>query len=318
MGISVERNNGLAENWKCILICSFMLLANTQYGFDSSTMSGFQAMVGFLKVFGYQDSTSKTGWSIDTVPQQLIASMVNIGTIVGVLSAAVFGQFFGRRLGIWVACLVSSVGVGLQVGASTLPVLYVGRVVIGASNAFFFTFSNTYCVEVTPAHLRGAIVSLFGIFVGIGNLLAAIADQQSSQLDSKLAYQIPLALTFTIPLVLSILVFFVPESPRWLLVMNRPADAERSLSMLRGTSLDPKFLKEEYTEMIRGIEHEKEIASSANILDIFKGTDLRRSIICVSIILSHASSGLFLFTGYSVSFIYTLLSSQVDIEPQST
>src|SRR3954463_5046072 len=79
------RETPVKDNWKCILICFAMSLANCQYGYDTATVAGFQAMVGFLKVYGYKDPKSKIGWNIETVPQQLISSFLQIGTIIGVL-----------------------------------------------------------------------------------------------------------------------------------------------------------------------------------------------------------------------------------------
>lgn len=145
-----------------------MSLANCQYGYDTATVAGFQAMTGFLKVYGYEDPKSKIGWNIETVPQQLISSFLQIGTIIGVLLTHLFARYFGRKPAIWAASLVSFVAAGLQVGTESLIGLYFGRLLIGASNGFFITFANIYTAEASPSHLRGAIVSFFGIWVSIG------------------------------------------------------------------------------------------------------------------------------------------------------
>lgn len=94
-----------------------------------------------------------------------------------------------------------------------------------------------------------------------------------------------------------------PES--WLLVHNRPEQAKRALERIRGNSLAPEYLQEEFVEMARGIDEEKELASSSSVLDIFKGTDRRRTIICLGTILSHAGAGLWLIIGYGVCSMST-------------
>jgi len=81
--ISNERNTPLLANWKCLIICCVMAIANCQYGFDTAAVAGFQAMIGFLKVFGYKDPKLPLGWNINTKPQQLISSFLNVGTILG-------------------------------------------------------------------------------------------------------------------------------------------------------------------------------------------------------------------------------------------
>jgi Sugar (and other) transporter len=71
---------------------------------------------------------------------------------------------------------------------------------------------------------------------------------------------------------------------------------------MRGASLRPEYLQEEFVEMQRGIEEEKELASSAAILDMFKGTDLRRTLLCVGAIVSHAASGIWFIISYRTFF----------------
>lgn len=261
-------------------------------------------MVGFLQVFGYKDPKGPTGYNIATTVQQLITSFLNVGTIIGVLLTATWGKYYGRKPAIWVASLISFVAAALQIGSEHVAALYVGRILIGVSNGFFITFANVYTAEVSPAHLRGSIVSFFGIWVSIGSILGAIANNFAKNIKNKHAYQIPLASLYAIPFCLSILVFFLPESPRWLLVQNRPEEARKSLEILRGNSFrnHPELLEEEFQEMSRGIEEEKELTSGSSFMDMFRGPDLRRTILCFAVIVSHTSSGLWLVVGYATFF----------------
>jgi len=305
MGHSKGRDTPTRDNWKCILICLAMSMANCQYGYDTATIAGFQAMVGFLEVYGYRDPTRKgIGWNIGTVPQQLISSFLNVGTIIGVMLTALWGRYYGRRPAIWLASLISFVAAGLQVGTTNLTGLYFGRILIGVSNGFYITFANVYTAEVSPAHLRGGIVSFFGIWVSIGSILGAVANNFSKDLLNKHAYQIPLASLYAIPTFLSLLVIFIPESPRWLLVHGRVDDARAALVKLRGNSFKnhPELFEEEFQEMKRGIEEEKELSRGSSFGDMFRGTDLRRTLLCYGVILSHSSSGIWLIIAYGTFF----------------
>ncbi|KAI1407526.1 general substrate transporter [Hypoxylon sp. FL1857] len=302
MGISSQRNNGFKENWKCALICLGMAFATTQYGFDVSIVGTFQTMPGFLMTFGYPDSTLKGGWGIATKDQQLIASFLNVGTMIGVLFISPFGRYFGRRHGIWMGTVIAFAGCATQIVATSISTLCVGRALMGASNAFFITFSNAYIVECAPPKLRGVGSAMFAITINIGTILGAIIDERTSHIMGRLSYQIPLACLFIFPALLSIFVFFIPESPRWLMLHERREEAGRSLTFLRGDSLEPQFLQEELVEIIRGVEEEKAIASASSFVDIFKGTNLRRTMLCVAVAVSRASSGVWVFLSYGTYF----------------
>lgn len=58
----------LWQNRKCLFLCCLVSMANMQYGFDLAAVGSLQAMPGFLKVFGYVDPSSSTGYGIDVSP----------------------------------------------------------------------------------------------------------------------------------------------------------------------------------------------------------------------------------------------------------
>ncbi|KAH8880557.1 MFS transporter [Thozetella sp. PMI_491] len=298
----IARRTHVKDNLKCLVICLCMALSNCQYGYDAGVVASFQAMTGFLKVFGYADKTLPGGWGIDTTSQQLITSFLNVGTIIGVLFAGLFAQYFGRRAGIWLACVVSYIGISVQIGATSIAGIVVGRTLLGASNAFFFTFTNAYVAECSPPDLRSVTSGVLGVMPGIGALIGTVTTYLTKGIDSKLCYQIPLACLFFFPTLLLVIAAVVPESPRWLLVQNRPLEAEKALFALRKGNISKQVVQEEFVEMSKGIEEENALASGAAFTDIFKGTNLRRTIICIGSMTSRASAGLWVFLSYGTYF----------------
>lgn len=83
-----------------------------------------------------------------------MTSLMNLGACVSALTAGLFGAYFGRKAALWVACVVCSGAVALQIGSTSAAGLYVGRFFLGFSNGFLVVFSTVYCSEVAPAHLR--------------------------------------------------------------------------------------------------------------------------------------------------------------------
>ncbi|KAK3326230.1 major facilitator superfamily domain-containing protein [Apodospora peruviana] len=136
----------------------------------------------------------------------------------------------------------------------------------------------------TPAHLRAVVSSLFGVWVSFGSMLGTIVNERTASYEgSRLSYQIPLATLYVIPVTLCVLMLFLPESPR----------------------LEPEYFIEEFVEMQTGIEEEKALAQSAAFWEMFKGSDLRRTLITIGVVLSHSSSGLWMFIAYSTFFFQT-------------
>ena len=302
----VLQSGGLRGNLKCVVICFCMALANCQYGYDTANISSFQAMKGFLQQFGYEDPSLKAhgGWGIDTRTQQLITSFLNFGTMFGVLFTGPFARYFGRRSGVLVATAIAYAGVSIQVGTTSIAGICAGRALVGASNAFFITFTNAYVAESSPAHLRSITSGIFGVMPGVGSVLGTITTYLTKGLESKLCYQIPLACLYFFPTILAVVACVVPESPRWLLVHKRKAEAEKALYALRAGSTSPDLVREEFILMARGIEEEEALAtSSARFTEIFKGANLLRTVICVGAITSRAASGLWVFLSYGVSWM---------------
>ncbi|KAI1614157.1 putative transporter [Exophiala viscosa] len=267
----------LWENRKCLLIAYVVAMANTQYGFDSAAVGALQAMPGFLKVFGYPDPTSPLGYGIDSTVQQLITSLLTLGAFVSSICAGLFGAFYSRKTALWTSCL-------------------------GFSNGFLVTFSNIYTSEIAPAHLRGVMVALFAYWVNIGAILGTIVDNYTKDRLDKGSYQIPIGCLYIVPVLLGTGLFFVPESPRWLLHHNKEGQARRALETLRAQSLPPEYFELEWAEMIRGVEEERRTAKSVGILDMFRGADLRRTLLCWGTIMTQAGSGSWFPIAYQTYF----------------
>lgn len=88
------------------------------------------AMPGFLKVFGYYDE-SKAKWAIDPTVQQLISSLMTIGTFVGSLAVGPFSARFGRRYGLWAASVINAFSTAIMLGTTNLGALYFARLILG-------------------------------------------------------------------------------------------------------------------------------------------------------------------------------------------
>ncbi|KAL3456640.1 general substrate transporter [Aspergillus heterothallicus] len=305
----------LWQNRKCLFLCCLVSMANLQYGFDLAAVGALQAMPGFLKVFGYEVPGSDMGYAIDSTVQQLITSLLTLGSFVSSLVAGYFSAYFGRRQALWLACIVNAIGVAIQIAAPSAGPLYVGRILLGFANGFLVTFSNIYTAEASPAHMRGVIVALFAYWVNIGSILGAAVDNETKDLMGRTSYQIPLACLYIVPAMLFVALFFVPESPRWLLHRGNMQAARKALEQLRGASYralrapssegdgeGPSLLEIEWAEMVKGVEEERSQAGGIAAMDMFRGVDLRRTLLCYGMIACQTASGIWFIIGYQTYF----------------
>jgi hypothetical protein len=122
-----------------------------------------------------------------------------------------------------------------------------------------------------------------------GTLVGTVIDNGTSTIKSKQAYIIPLGIVYVVPGILAIGMLFIPESPRWLLQMDREEAARKSLKWLRPF---PELVDAELAEMKAAIDAEKHIAVNVEIIDIWRNPiDRRRTLLAVGAVSLQAASG---------------------------
>ncbi|KIH86454.1 sugar transporter [Sporothrix brasiliensis 5110] len=302
MGAALAETS-LWANRKCLVICAVVAVANMQYGLDSAIVASLQAMPGFLKVYGHADPTAAGGYAIGSVFQQLIGSLLTLGAFLSSLVAGAFAHFFGRKPALWLACFLTALGCAIQIATESKGVVYLGRLVLGVGNGFLVTFSNIYTAEAAPAHLRAVMVALFSEWVNIGSIVGSVVTNACKNRLDKQSYQIPIGTLFVVPALLAAGLCFVPESPRYLMYKGRATAARAALETLRGDALPAEQLELEWVEMARGIEAEKRVASSIGPVDMYRGTDLRRTLLCYGVIASQTGAGSWFVISYATYFM---------------
>ncbi|GAA6006092.1 uncharacterized protein JCM10292_006546 [Rhodotorula paludigena] len=288
------------HNIRAFVLTLFVGFGTFQYNLDTTIINGFQAMQGFLRVFG--DPAPSGKYVIDKTFQQLITSLLQVGLILSSILIGPFSRYWGRRAGFFVASVIGVVALLIQEFVTTREPVYIGRLLLGMSNGAYVNLVVLWISETAPSHLRAPFVSSFQIFQGLGGIVGAVISKQFATRMDKLAYQAQLVVLFAVPLWFMIYAWFMPESPRWLATQDRLDDATRSLRRIRGPRYAEEHIQVEITAIKDAIAAEKAAQEGASVLDIFRGTDLRRTVLASCCATMHASSGINFLVGYSTIF----------------
>ncbi len=202
-------------------------LGGLLFGYDTAVISG---AIGFLQTHFDLTSTMK-GWA---------ASCALIGCVVGVLIAGYMSDKFGRRNTLILSAimfLISAIGTAVP---KTLTTFIIFRIIGGFGVGAASMTSPMYIAEISPARIRGRMVSVnqFAIVTGMlvvyfVNFFIAGAGDEAWNIDIGWRWMFG---SESIPaILLLVLLFFVPESPRWLVENKFRDKAFAVLEKAQGT-----------------------------------------------------------------------------------
>ncbi len=211
-------------------------LGGLLFGYDTAVIAG---VIGYLQQ-RFQLSPIMTGWA---------ASSAIWGCAFGAMTAGYLSDRFGRKRVLMITAIlfiVSSIGAMIPRNLTEFLVArFIGGLGIGAASML----SPLYISEVAPSQNRGRLVSMYQLAIVIGinliyfvNLLIAKGGNEAWNVETGWRYMLG---SGAIPAVLFlILLFIVPESPRWLVKKGRYNEALDTLEKVNGEEEGDRVLNE--------------------------------------------------------------------------
>jgi len=210
------------------LLAGVAALGGLLFGYDTAVISG---TIGFLRT-RFELSPFWEGWTV---------SNVLVGCMVGAALAGPLSDRFGRKR----ILLLSAVLFAVSALGSALPrnlvELVAARFVGGLGVGMASMLSPLYIAEVSPARLRGRLVSLNQITIISGMLVIAVVNWLIAQNAPSEQWNVGVGWRWmfgseVLPALLFLACLFaVPESPRWLTKQGREAEAMQVLTRIGGT-----------------------------------------------------------------------------------
>jgi MFS transporter, SP family, galactose:H+ symporter len=204
-----------------LLVASVAALGGLLFGYDTGVISG--AILFITKDF-----------ALDVRLQEFTISVVLIGCIGGAAAAGWIADTIGRRWTLFAAGIVFLAGAVASALAPNETVLLVSRAVVGVGIGFSSVVAPLYISEVSPADVRGGLVSLYQFAITVGILGAYIIDYRLAA-GGDWRWMLGLAVIPSLVLVFGMLA--MPESPRYLFKKGKDALARAGLAHIHGDAV---------------------------------------------------------------------------------
>ncbi|KAF7554275.1 hypothetical protein G7Z17_g3022 [Cylindrodendrum hubeiense] len=215
---TIERESGWASSWRAddLRQC---------FGYDQGVISGLLTGVAFTRTFPEID----TGDGGSSSLQGTVVAIYEIGCFFGAIGTMLFGERLGRKKTIMLGCVILCIGGALQASSSTIPHMIVGRIVAGLGNGLNTSTIPVWHSELMRPTERGKGLSIELAITIFGVMTAYWVDYGMSFIDNDAQFRFPLALQCVFAIITLLALFFLPESPRWLVAHDRHDEARQVL-----------------------------------------------------------------------------------------
>jgi SP family galactose:H+ symporter-like MFS transporter len=194
------------------------------FGFDTGVISG---ALPFMKEY----------WKLSDASLEWVTTTVLLGAVLGAVTSGKLSDYLGRKKMIIVNAVIFAVGAVGCTYANSIEFLMIMRVVIGIAIGITSYVVPMYIAEIAPSRRRGALVTLNQLMITIGILVSYITDYWLGN-DSDLESWRWMFFVGLFPAILLLVgMFFLPETPRWLISKNRWAEGELVLRKVEDADL---------------------------------------------------------------------------------
>ncbi|KFY18680.1 hypothetical protein V493_08424 [Pseudogymnoascus sp. VKM F-4281 (FW-2241)] len=246
------------------------------FGYDQGVMSGIITDPVFNDYFPATRHNSTV--------QGITTGIYEIGCLLGAVFILIFGEWLGRRraciTGGWVMILGVIIQVASFTGHQPFVQFMVGRTITGVGNGINTSTIPTYQAECSKSSNRGLLICIEGATIAFGTMIAYWINYGSQFSDNgSVHWRWPIAFQILFGLFLSIVMVFLPESPRWLISRERYEEGESVLASLRGKDTHHPEVQEQKKVIMNSIRAAGKGASFSSLFTGGKTQHTRRMLV---------------------------------------
>ncbi|KAH8664679.1 general substrate transporter [Xylariales sp. PMI_506] len=276
--------------------CFGLMVASATTGYDGSllnTVEQFDFWENYYNQIGNADSgqSSKLG---------LLTNMFTIGSIVSMFIVPPIVDRWGRKPSIILGCLFMILGGFISTFADGYGMLCGGRFLLGFGNSLSQLASPMLLTEIIHPQHRAPVTAVYNCLWNLGSLFCTFIGWGTSYVNSNWSWR-SITLVQIFPSVCQLIfIWFVPESPRWLISRDRNDEALAILAKYHANGNDQNpTVQFEFREIRETLKLEKEANASSSYLDFMKTKGNRwRLAIIVSVGLISQYSGNAVISNY--------------------
>ncbi|RDW66371.1 hypothetical protein BP6252_10006 [Coleophoma cylindrospora] len=285
-----------ARGWQVALYASFGAMI---FGYDTAWWSGVLGMPAFTSRFGVYNPTTKA-YSIAAPLQSSGSGIPTAGRIIGSIVTPFVADRIGRRWCMFVMSILFIIAIIIEVTAQSFWQIIIGRFLNYIPMGMAGALVPVYQSECAPASCRGSMITVFTWTCDAGALLASGIVFNTHKLKSEAAYKIVMGVQLIFPILLLSALPWIPETPRWLCMKGRREEALTILKTLRKT---PETAELEILDIEASLEMHND---DGKWIDLFRGTNLRRTIIAITLPTIEAWQGQSFMGNYLIVFLISL------------
>ena len=187
------------------------------FGFDTGVISSTLVSIG----------TDLSNRPLTTPDKSVVTAVTSLLALFSAPTTGYFADAYGRRSVIFVPAVLFIVGAILQAVAGYVWIMVIGRALVGAAVGVASGAVPLYITELAPAELRGRLVTIQSLFITGGQVVAYLIGWIFATLPHGWRFMVGLG---AVPAaVQSVLLVWMPETPRWLLQKGRSEQAREVL-----------------------------------------------------------------------------------------
>jgi SP family galactose:H+ symporter-like MFS transporter len=219
---AVAPSAGLAKgtSWFVYVAVAIAALGGLLFGYDTGVISGAILFV-------------KSDFALSPTMEEFVVSAVLVGAVLGATAGGALTGRFGRRWLIILAGIVFTVSAIGTAFAATVGWLILARVASGIGIGIASFISPMYIAEIVPAKVRGSLVAVNMLAITTGIVVAYLVDYAFS---ASHGWRIMFGLAALPAIGLIIGMWWLPDSPRWLISRSRVDEARNVLKRARTTA----------------------------------------------------------------------------------